>query len=181
MNASYELTVDDLVAFNQFHNERSPTIRRQRTKSLVITFVVLLCLPGLILLTTDKPILGMALDIWPLILGPILFVILVSQSFKWGTRKLIKDMVIEGQNSQFYSNCSISFDDTGISESSSSGNTIRNWSAVQRIVVSNDHIFVYTSSLEAFIVPKRAFDTDDRFNAFLQSIVDQTGVTVERA
>ncbi len=179
VNASYELTTDDLVAFTQFHTSQSPAARKQRVGCLTLAIVAMLLLPGLILLTTDKPILETALNIWPLILGPLLLMILAPPYIKWRTRSLSTRILNEGENSEFNGDCSMSLDDTGIRESKASGDTFRNWSAVQRIVTSTNHLFIYTSGIEAFVVPKRAFDTDDGFNTFVQAIADRSGATVE--
>jgi hypothetical protein len=75
MKASYELTADDLVAFTLFHNSTSPVVRRQRTGCLIGAVLLLLALPTLILTTSDKPIAETAKDIWPLLAGPVLFVV----------------------------------------------------------------------------------------------------------
>lgn len=114
MNVSYELTVDDLVAFAQFHHAQSPTARRQRIGCLLIAFVVMLVLPGLVLLTSEKPFLQTARDIWPLLLGPLLFLALVLPVIRWRTGILSKRMLSEGSNAGFYGQCSLSLDADGI-------------------------------------------------------------------
>ena len=76
-------------------------------------------------------------------------------------------MLSEGQNAGFYGDCSISLDANGLHESKASGDTVRKWSAVEKIVVSSKYLFVYTSGVEAFVVPRRAFVTDTDFNSFV--------------
>ena len=121
----------DLMAFAQFYHAQSPTARRERSGCLLIAFVAMLLLPGLILLTSEKPFFQTARDIWPLLLGPLLFLISAIPHIKWRTRNLSKRMLSEGQNAGFYyGDCSISLDANGLHESKASGDTVRKWSAV---------------------------------------------------
>ena len=52
---------------------------------------------------------------------------------------------------------------------SSRGKTEIRWSAVPRIRETEGRLFVYLTRHQAFIVPERAFDTRDRFDAFSQA------------
>ena len=83
MKADFEFIPDDLVAFTTVHNLRSPTIRKQRYGCLMGALVLLLALPGLILLTTDDPVLETAKAIWPLLLGPVLFALFIVPYSRW--------------------------------------------------------------------------------------------------
>ena len=179
--ASYELTVDDLVAFVQFHHAQSPSAHRQRMGCLLIAFVAMLLLPGLILLTGEKPFLQTARDIWPLLLGPLLFLAFVFPCIKWRTANLSKRMLSEGSNAGFHGECSLSLDVDGIRESKTSGDTVRTWSAVEKIVVTQEYLFIYTSGIEAFVVPRRAFPSSTDFNAFVQHVADQSSVDIQNA
>ena len=181
MKASYELTADDLMAFVQFHLAQSPNARRQRIGCSLIAFVVMLLLPGLILLTSEKPFLQTARDIWPLLLGPLLFLTFVFPYIKWRTGNLSKRMLSEGSNAGFYGECSLSLDADGIRESKTSGDTVRKWSAVEKIIVTQEYIFIYTSGIEAFVVPRRAFSSSTDFNAFVQHVADQSSVDIQNA
>ena len=99
MKADFELTPDDLVAFTRNHNLRSPTIQKQRYGCLIGALALLLALPGLILLTTDDPVLETAKAIWPLLLGPVLFVLFIIPYSRWSLAAITKRMLAEGRNS----------------------------------------------------------------------------------
>ena len=43
------------------------------------------------------------------------------------------------------------------------------WSAVPKIGETEGRLFVYLTRRQAFIVPRRAFEADDDFNAFAQA------------
>jgi hypothetical protein len=180
MNASYELTADDLAAFAQMHQARSPTARRQRMGCLALGFLALAALPLLILLTTEDPLLETARDIWPLLLGPILFILTVPPYIKWRMRHLSKRLLSEGRSTGFYGNCTMSINEDGIRESKESGESTRRWSAVESLIITADHLFVYTSGVEAFVVPRRAFGSETAFDQFVQYIAEHSEATPRR-
>lgn len=181
MKASYELTADDLAAFVEFHQQASPAARNQRLGCFIVALIALLVLPVGIVLTTDEPRLQTAIDIWPLLLGPIFFALFAFPYIRWRTRQLSRRLLREGQNSGFYGKCELIVADDGLTELRPAGSTMRKWSSVERVVTTARHLFVYTSGIEAFVVPRHAFDTQDDFDAFVHAIAERSGVTVDRA
>jgi len=43
------------------------------------------------------------------------------------------------------------------------------WLAIEKIESSNEHLFVYISSMSAHVVPMRAFGNEMHFSAFVES------------
>jgi len=184
MSANYNLTADDLSAFIQFHNAQSLAVRKYRAGCLFGGFFATMLLPGLILLTTEKPVLETARAIRPLLMGAVIYLILmfVARPYvKWRTGHLSRRMLSEGKNSGFYGDCSITLDEDGIRETKSSGETMRKWPSVEKIVVASEYLFIYTSGIEAFVVPRRAFALDAEFNAFAEYAVNHSGVDAQDA
>jgi len=180
MKAVFELTPDDLVALTVGHTSRSPTIRRQRYGCLIAAVVLLSALPGLILLTTDDPLLKTAKDIWPLLLGPVLFVLFVIPYMRWRAAAITRRMLAEGQNSGYYGPCSLSIEPDGLRETKSTGESVRTWSAVEKVLVTDTHAFIYTSAVEAFVLPRRAFHSADAFQEFVNEVSERGGVDQKR-
>lgn len=179
MKATYELTRDDLAAFIEYHHRSSPASRRQRRGCLAVAFCALMVLPAGILLTTDDPLLATAMDIWPLLLGPILFAITAIPYTRWRTRQMSNRLLSEGQNKEFYGQCELEVGDGALTETRPSGSTIRNWTSVERVVTTPSHLFVYTSGIEAYVVPRRAFPNETEFIAFVAAIRERSGVDVQ--
>jgi len=179
MKVSYELTRDDLAVFIEFHQRTSPAARKQKIGCLVIAFAVMMVFPVGILLTTDKPRLEIAMNIWPLLLGPILFAVIANPYIRFRTRQMSNRLLSEGQNNGFYGKCELHVGADGLTETRPSGSTTRNWSSVERIVTTPHHLFVYTSGIEAYVVPRRAFDSDAEFNELASVIAEQSGVAIE--
>jgi len=85
----------------------------------------------------------------------------------------------EGTNAGFYGVCTLLLDENGLTESKESGDTIRKWSAVEKIAVTQKHLFVYTSGIEAFVVPTSAFANADECKEFQQFMSQQSGVSLQ--
>jgi len=176
MKASFELTRDDLVAFVTYHNLHSPTVRRKQLRTFVIGTVCLAALPALILTTTDDPVLETAVAIWPLLLGPILFIVFMSFFLKRAVRRAARGMIAEADGSGYFGPCSLSITRDSVVETKPDGQSVRKLSAVKEIVSIKHHVLIYTSSIEAFILPKRAFDDDDQCREFTRRLAEYTSV-----
>jgi hypothetical protein len=66
----------------------------------------------------------------------------------------------------------------GLTETRPSGSTVRNWSSVERIAMTRDHLFVYTSGVEAYVVPRRAFSAESEFEDLANTIAEYSAVSV---
>jgi hypothetical protein len=179
MKVAFELTRDDLATFIDYHQRSSPVARKQKSGCLLVAIAAMLILPAGILLTTEKPILESAMDIWPLLLGPLLFAIIAVPYLRWRARTMSNRLLSEGQNKEFYGRCELELGADALTETRPSGSTIRNWTSVERIVVTPSHLFIYTSGIEAYVVPRSAFSTESEFKAFADSIAERTGVVVQ--
>ncbi|MFO7907337.1 MAG: YcxB family protein [Planctomycetota bacterium] len=179
MKATYELTRDDLAAFIEYHQRSSPAARRQRVGCLAFAFCAMMVLPVGILVTTDKPVVETAMDMWPLLLGPILFVMLAIPYVRLRTRQMSNRLLGEGQNKEFYGKCELNAGDDGLTETRPSGSTTRNWFSVERVVTTPSHLLIYTAGIEAYVVPRRAFSTESEFREFVNTIAARSGVEVQ--
>jgi hypothetical protein len=179
MKADFEFTADDLVAFVTFHSTRSPTVRRQRLICATLGFLFLSAIPALILITTDKPRVETAHAIWPLLLGPVLFTAFLTRFWKRSLGQTSRRMIAEGESTGYFGPCSLSIVPDGILETKPSGQTHRRWAVIKRIIVADHHVFVYTSAVEAFILPKRAFDGDHQCQEFVDQLAQLASVVPE--
>lgn len=181
MNVSYELTPDDLADYALFHNTNSPTIRRQRLGCAFMFLAIALMLPAAILLETEDPVLETAVDIWPLLLGPLIGLLVFFACWRWSVRRTSRRMFQEGCKAGQYGRTALSLQDDGIREKQDSGDTFRKWAAVEKIAVTPDYLFVYVSGVEAFIVPRRTFANEDDFDRFVHEIAERSNVEVQRS
>ena len=176
MRASYDLTVDDLAAFVMFHHAKSPAARRQTTGCLTAAVALMLAIPTILLIFNRSSFQQAIGEIWPLFLFPVAFLALTIPFVKWRTAQMSQQLLREGQNTGFYGPHSLRLDEDGLHETKDAGETYRKWSAVERLIVTSTHLFIYTSGVEAFVVPLHAFSVDDSAEGFCQFISAQSGI-----
>lgn len=179
MQVTYRLTPNDLATLIQFHNTQSPVVRRQRMGCLFIFLAAILVLPVGILIGSDEPLLETASAIWPLLLGPVLFAAIIIPYSKWKLRRITKRMLKEGRNPGFDGECTTTLQADGIHERRPSGINMRTWESVERIVTTPEHLFIYTSAIEAFVIPRRAFASDLEFANFVLEVSSRSGIPNE--
>jgi hypothetical protein len=172
MTAEYEITKDDLSAFNYYHHFHSPTARRQYLRSwLLPAFVWLLVCMGIWYLA-DKgrgTPLRTFRDLLPLFGGVPLYLIYFPWWYRRKVKKIIAGMVSEGQNRSLLGHHQVSLSPENITESGEFGQNSTAWRAVERVAQNGDYAFVYVNALAAIIIPRRAFGEATEFEEFVKT------------
>lgn len=167
----YELSADDLVEFNHFHHKHSPSFRRRLLASRIgipLFMIVLLLLTPLFVQKSDQSYLGELVSMkWFFIVPPVLF---FYAPFVWERRRasLIRKMLSEGSTRSLLGNCSLTLSNESISIQRTSSLSSYGWEAIDRICVNSVCCYLYVTAVSAIIVPRRAFSSDESFNAFVQ-------------
>jgi len=153
----YELTVDDHVEAALHHHESSPSARRFRRGAL---------LGGSGLILGTALLGGGALTAIPLAtLG--VFVVFTKALLPRIQREQLVALFREGRNRGFVGRQRIVLSKLNVTAINEVQETKTRWSGVERIVVSEHLIHIYTNSVRAHIVPKRAFPSEAAFLQFL--------------
>lgn len=163
MIVKYENSIDDLVAFSRHHYARSPAVKWSIIRSLVLWSLVFIFI-SLKFPTTDD--LSISTRVAFGILYAALFCLIVSLLRRPITDRLVRRMFREGDNKGIICQHELEIDDQGIVERTEVGEARQSWRAVERIEESDDHAFIYVSSMMAHVIPKRAVETGD-VQAFL--------------
>ena len=171
MSVDYEIAQGDLKAFNYYHHFHSPTARRHYFRSWSIPAVVLLLVfTGIWYLADSQrhtPVQTF-IDLWPLFAGVPLYIVYFPWAYRRKVKKIISGMISEGNNRGQLGWHQLEISADKIIESSVFGQTSTVWSAVERVVQSEEHAFIYVNALAAIIVPRRAFKTATEFAEFVQ-------------
>jgi len=171
MVAEFELTPEDLRAFNHFHYAHSPAMRRQYLRQWFTFPVVWLLLCVLIWYFADRtrgtPVRTF-LDLWPLFAGVPFWLIYFPLAYRWKLRKIIAAMLAEGKSRSLFTRHRVSLSPDGVTDSTEFGQNSAKWGAVERVVGNDDYAFIYTNALAAAIVPRRAFASASDFEEFIK-------------
>jgi len=172
MTVEYELTKEDLSAFNLYHHFHSATARRQYLRAWFIPALVwfLVC-TGIWYLadrTRGTP-LRTFLDLLPLFSGVPFHLTIFPWWYRRKVRKIAAGMVGEGRNRGLLSRQRITISLENVVSSSEHGQTSTAWRAIERVVTASEHAYIYTNALAAIIVPRRAFASPSEFEQFVRT------------
>ena len=172
MTAEYEITKEDLSTFNLYHHRHSPTARRHYLRSWFLpAFIWLLAFSGIWYLADSErnTPLQTFLDLLPLFIFVPFYLLYFPWAYRRKLRKIVAGMVSEGQNRGLFSRHRVTISPEGVTDSSELGQTSTAWRAVERVVVADEHAYIYTNALAAIIVPRRAFAGPSEFDEFVRT------------
>jgi hypothetical protein len=63
--------------------------------------------------------------------------------------------------------------ESGVEEVGNHGASRSSWRSIEKIDETADHIYIYTSSINAYLVPIRAFEGKAQKDAFMERLKDK--------
>jgi hypothetical protein len=166
MEVEYELTLDDLVAFHEYHCAHSPTIQRQYHRGwwrLPIIVMALWALLG----WRSGAFAQFAADEWYwLLLVPVW---LITYPWRWhrAQRRAVVNLWNEGENAGSLGRQKLTITPETVMQSNAYREVRTRWEAVEKMERTEHYVFIYFSALHALILPRRAFLTDGEFLRFV--------------
>lgn len=167
MVVEYEVSLSDVVAFNLFHHQHSPTSRRARlfvqfgtpVICLLISFVLDFLYTGRILTSS----------LLPLIIFSLIWIPSASVLYWFSIKRQSKRMYSEGKNKGTIGKLRLSLTPEAVIEANDFKETKTGWKAVEKIVSTDKYVFIYTGAVMAHIIPRRAFSAESEFKEFLET------------
>lgn len=171
MEVEYNLAEDDMVAFNEYHLRTSPATRRWR--SVKAFFVLVLFVLGIVIFTSARAAFARGEDLPSylvlLFLAFVILLFLVVQRPHRGIRKAVRKMLKQGRDRDSSSRLRVALDKLAIRVVGELTETTTKWPAVEKVVSTQDHLFIYTGSAAALIIPRRAFSEEWQFQGFVET------------
>jgi hypothetical protein len=171
MQVQYEMTPEDFVAFNAYHQKNSPELRRRLNISrIAIPLVMLLAFLAMPLIKLDQgeSYVEKLLELKWFFLAPVILYFYTPFAWRRRNAKLIRNMLREGSTKALLGDCTITISDDGIASVRKSSSSSVGWDVVDRIVENDQYGFIYLSSLSAVLIPRRAFQRDEDYESFMQ-------------
>ena len=168
MDVEYEITPDDLYAFQLRAVQKSPMVKRTRRN----TYIALLLA---ILVFAIVPAIGPGgFDRSRISLGFFSYFFVLVATLTWFfekriTRRGILDLIRQEQPDKGQlGRHKLKLDETGLVESTAVGESRILWSGVHRIEHDPDYIYIYTAPSAAHLIPRRSFNSENEAEQFLQ-------------
>jgi hypothetical protein len=154
----YTNTVDDGVALTEHHARNSPNARQQWWAGAIAAVVVIT-----ILLRSDGASLWQHLVVAAFVLA--LYWPVYRWYFRWNTRRLYREASGKGD----FGRHRLTLGDAGILAENDLGRAELRYEALQRVVETPTHVFIFVGALSAHIVPRTRIVAGD-LNAFLSDL-----------
>ena len=168
MEVEYELTLDDLFAFQWRAAFDSPLGRRTARKVYVGWFVALLLFAIVPAIGADGFAISRVSFTFLVIAFPT---VILGQHFlqRWLMRRVILRLLRDEKPERGHlGRHKIVLGESGLVESTAVGESRTSWAGVDRVEQNPDYIFIYTSPAAAHLIPKRAFSDLEAAERFYQ-------------
>jgi hypothetical protein len=168
MDIEYELTRDDLYAFQWRAAFRSPRGRRSRRTVYIYWLVALLIFATLPAIGADGFTISRVNFGFVLVAYPI---VALAQWWweRWLMRRAILRLIRDEKPDRGQLGLHrLVLDEEGVLERTAVGESRTAWAGVHRVEQDDRYIYLYTSSAAAHVIPKRAFADPGDAEAFYQ-------------
>ena len=162
MSVKYELTLEDLTAFNRHHSLTSKRAR-QRLRRIQAFGVV----TSLVLAAIWTEWTGLMRVLFSTVMS-LFWVFGYPAYYRWAIKRHTRKTYSEGANRGLLGNHSISIDAEGVTEKTSVGETRTDWSGIEKIDEDGQYVYLYVSVRQAHVIPKKAFTSTNDVEKFLQ-------------
>lgn len=169
MEIEYNINRQDYLDFNLFHTKYSETIRKAIFKNRYIISLSYFIFPLFALITDIPAWYWLILSI----LTYVIWILVYPKYYEYKLNKIVSKILSEDKNN-ILGDKSISLEEEGIIASDISSESKTNWSGIVSIEETENHIFIFKSSVSAYIIPIRAFINKDEKENFMSILKSNT-------
>jgi hypothetical protein len=166
MKFNYNLTEDDFIKYNLFHVKNSESALKSLKMQRFLTPVLYAIIAYVLSSFADIPFLYAFI---PFLIVSILWVVFYPKYFYNRITRHTKKMVTEGKNEGLLGKHSMNLTEEGIVDSTSSGETKVHWSGIEKFKEDDSNLFLYNSSISAYIIPKRDLTDLEEVRTYLKT------------
>jgi hypothetical protein len=166
MKIRFETTIEDIVAWNRFHFEHSPALRRQR-------WIVTLLIPGIVGVMAWSDYQAKEESVlWMYALAFSTFwCVGIQFLLPWRTAQNVRKLLAEGSNHSVLGWREIELVNNRLVEKMALIDSSYDLRAIEKIVSNGDYTFVYISSIQAIPIPMRLYP-EEEYRAFVAELRD---------
>lgn len=149
MKIKYRMELEDVVAFNRYHIDNSPAMRR--TKFLLMWGVG----AGIFAAISALAVLRNSVIVFVYgVLGTTFYILLFRRSWIRSHEKQVRRLYNEGTNKRILGTRELELVEDRLLEVSETGRQETVLSVVERIAMTDAHVFIYIASVIAHVLPR---------------------------
>jgi YcxB-like protein len=168
MEVEYELTLDDLYAFQWRAAFESPRSKRSTRKIYIGWFLALLLISLLPAIGPDGFVISRVNFTFLIVAFPLVALAQWFLTRRMMRRALLQLLKEEKPGRGQLGRHRLVLTDGGVVESTAVGESRTSWAGVDRIEQNPEYIFIYTSPAAAHVIPKQAFRDMQEAESFYQ-------------
>lgn len=169
----YQLTDEDYIEYNLYHHFTIPAFRSrlmmQRFLIPALLMAILLCIGT----AYDYPIINYVIYA----AFPVGWIVFFKKLMARNMRKGIKTIEASGKLPYAKESTAV-FDDEKIKFVTSDTEMSISYSAIEKIVIGKNALYLYKNAITAHIMPYRTFASEEEKESFLQFIKQKTNAAV---
>lgn len=159
MHIQYELTEEDYIRFNLSHIKRSKTGMRMLLLQRIIGPVIILGVGALMFATLFQEMSWWLFGVYGVI--SLIWFLYYPKYFERHIRKQTKRMIQERSNEGMVGPHTMELNEDGLRDKNAFGETHVSWNGIKDVVEEDDYLYLYNSSVSAYILPKRGQDMEE--------------------
>ena len=167
MKIKFELTIEDLVAFSQYHANHSPAVRRARLIDLSIVLVPLVAIPPFLF-----PPQYRAFAWAGTILGAVLVSIGMPGRYARVIERQVRRLYGNGAFHETFGPWELELTATHLLKRSEANESSTRLSALGQVAVTDDYTFIYASPVTAFVIPRHSVIAGE-FERFSEAVAQR--------
>jgi hypothetical protein len=169
MEAEYELTPEDVIAFNRYHrkHQSGPRLRIDPITGLIVWILCCVFAIGLMCAIVS----GIGLYMIPLLIaalfGFLFGAVGLSYYAQWTLSRSVRRVLQRGKDTaKILGWARVVLDAQGLHVTSDFSSCLYLWKGIDKVLITYEYIFIYVTTTLAQIVPAQAFADRSDFNAF---------------
>jgi hypothetical protein len=165
----YDVTIDDMIAWNVYHYGQSPAMRRTRAFNVWCPPIVyMLMAAGLGLLMADEPIAA-AVFAFPLVVISVLWVVMMPAYLRRALVRGVRKLYGEGTNKAVLGPREMEVTEDWLIVRTPYSESKSRYEIVEKVVRTDSYTFVYMSAVSAHPIPRAALGERD-YEEFVQAL-----------
>ena len=162
MQLDYQIVLEDIAALSLHHARTSKLSRR---RMLFMQAWGIFCTLVIVMAWTR----GSSVErVVFFIVLCLLWLFAYPLYYRWTIKRNVRKMYAENENKGVLGDHTIVIDPEGVTERSAVGESKTSWGGIERIQADDEHVYLYLGSLQAHVIPKRAFRSHEDAEAFVQ-------------
>jgi hypothetical protein len=175
MDLVFNLTLNDCVAFSDYHFARARSHRRAR-RFLMFGFAAIWVGFGLLIWMTSGRFSGGT----PYFVLAAVWIGFMPRVMRWVQRRATVRAYTDGSNRSLLGRHQVHIGEDGLTWTSEHSESKSKWSAFERLASTPDHTFLYLSAVMALVIPRLGVVEGD-YETFVRTLAQKVSTVVHPA